>query len=111
MPELELDRTAVVRFEDVAASVGRRFNVKLLDLQSRRRHQSIAFPRQIAMFLARRHTKHSLEEIGAYFGGRDHTTVLYGVDKISLLMESDSAVRETVTGLADEIARGATRGA
>ncbi|HKD99742.1 MAG TPA: chromosomal replication initiator protein DnaA [Planctomycetota bacterium] len=111
MPELEADRTAVVRFEDLASVVGRRFNVKLLDLQSRRRHQSIAFPRQIAMFLARRHTKHSLEEIGAYFGGRDHTTVLYGIEKIGSLLESDPSIRETVNALSDEIARVSPRGA
>src|SRR5262245_1818653 len=68
MPELDAERITVVRFEDVANVVARRYGVKILDLQSRRRHQSVAFPRQIAMFLTRRHTKHSLEEIGAYFG-------------------------------------------
>src|SRR3712207_6547158 len=54
-------------------------NVRLSDLQRKKRHKSIAFPRQVCMFLARRHTRYSLEEIGGYFGGRDHTTVLHAV--------------------------------
>src|SRR5262249_42598788 len=98
-------RITVVRFEDVANVVARRYGVKILDLQSRRRHQSVAFPRQVAMFLTRRHTKHSLEEIGAYFGGRDHSTVLYGIEKVAQLVEGDTSVREAVTALADELAR------
>ncbi|MCA9310703.1 MAG: chromosomal replication initiator protein DnaA, partial [Phycisphaerales bacterium] len=50
------------------------YGVKLIDLQSKRRQKSIAHPRQVCMYLARRHTRYSLEEIGGYFGGRDHTT-------------------------------------
>lgn len=55
------------------------YGVKLTDLQSKRRQRSIAVPRQVCMFLARKHTRHSLEEIGGYFGGRDHTTVMHAV--------------------------------
>ncbi len=105
MPELEAERTMIVRFEDVAGVVARRHHVKIQDLQSRRRNQSIAFPRQIAMFLTRRHTKHSLEEIGAYYGGRDHSTVLYGIEKIESLIAKDSIARDTVNALSDEITR------
>lgn len=53
------------------------YNVKIPDLQSKRRQKSIAQPRQVCMFLARKLTPHSLQEIGGYFGGRDHTTVLH----------------------------------
>ncbi len=55
------------------------YGVKLTDLQSKRRQRSIAVPRQVCMYLARKHTRHSLEEIGGYFGGRDHTTVMHAV--------------------------------
>ncbi|MBX3365045.1 MAG: chromosomal replication initiator protein DnaA [Phycisphaeraceae bacterium] len=55
------------------------YSVRLTDLQSKRRQRSIALPRQVCMYLARRHTRHSLEEIGGYFGGRDHTTVMHAV--------------------------------
>lgn len=105
MPELEADRTTVVRFDDVAGIVAKKYHLKVLDLQSRRRHQSIVFPRQIAMFLARQHTKHSLEEIGAYFGGRDHTTVLYAIEKIEELQKNDNATREAINSIVDEISR------
>ena len=105
MPELDADRNAVVRFEDVANVVAKKYHVKILDLQSRRRSQSIAFPRQIAMFLSRRHTNHSLVEIGAYFGGRDHTTVLYAIDKITALAKDDAEMRDVIYGLTEEIGR------
>jgi len=55
------------------------YQVKLSDLQSRRRHKSITEPRQVCMWLARRKTRFSLEEIGGYFGGRDHTTVMHSI--------------------------------
>ncbi|MBL8086247.1 MAG: chromosomal replication initiator protein DnaA, partial [Candidatus Obscuribacter sp.] len=58
MPELEADKTTIVRMEDISSIVARIYHVRLQDLQSRRRHQSVALPRQLAMFLARRHTKH-----------------------------------------------------
>ncbi|MEO0587953.1 MAG: chromosomal replication initiator protein DnaA [Planctomycetota bacterium] len=55
------------------------YQVKLSDLQSRRRHKSITEPRQVCMWLARKRTRFSLEEIGGYFGGRDHTTVMHSI--------------------------------
>ncbi len=58
------------------------FNVKVSDLHGRRRTQSIVLPRQVAMYLTRKFTPMSLVEIGARFGGRDHSTVLYAVGKI-----------------------------
>ncbi|HZL99860.1 MAG TPA: chromosomal replication initiator protein DnaA [Planctomycetota bacterium] len=71
--------TGVDRVIDV---VCKHFGVRSGDLQGRRRTQSIALPRQAAMYLARQLTSMSLEEIGGCFGGRDHSTVLYAVDKI-----------------------------
>ena len=58
------------------------YGVKLTDLQSKRRQKSIAHPRQVCMYLARKHTRYSLEEIGGYFGGRDHTTVMHAVKAV-----------------------------
>ncbi len=71
--------TGIERILDV---VCKDYGVRITDLQGRKRTQSIAFPRQVAMFLARKLTPLSLEEIGGHFGGRDHSTVLYAVDKI-----------------------------
>ena len=75
--------------DNIVAVVTEEFGVKLSDLQSRRRTAAIAYPRQVAMYLARKITRHSLEEVGGYFGGRDHSTVLYAVTKISALAERD----------------------
>jgi chromosomal replication initiator protein len=65
------------------------YGVKLTDLQSKRRQKSIAHPRQVCMYLARRHTRYSLEEIGGYFGGRDHTTVMHAVKQIDTKRKAD----------------------
>lgn len=65
------------------------YSLKLSDLQSKRRQKSIAQPRQLCMFLARRLTDHSLEEIGNYFGGRDHTTVMHAVKTTAERMDAD----------------------
>lgn len=75
------------------------YSLKLSDLQSKRRQKSIAQPRQLCMFLARRLTDHSLEEIGNYFGGRDHTTVMHAVRTTAERMEADSDYAAVVTTL------------
>ncbi len=96
-------RSTVITIHDIISVVTKHFNVKLSDLQSKRRNQSLTYPRQICMFLARRYTNHSLEEIGGYFGGRDHTTVLYANEKIDSLLETDSQVQDLVRRLASQL--------
>ena len=82
------------------------YDVKQTDLQSRKRAKSIAFPRQVCMFLARCLTNHSLEEIGGYFGGRDHTTVIYAYEKVSKLMKERRKTYEDVTTLVQQLLAG-----
>jgi len=89
--------------DDVVSVVTEEFSVKLSDLQSRRRTATIAFPRQVAMYLARRVTRHSLEEVGGFFGGRDHSTVLYAVTKISGLLERDQPTVDTLSRLLERL--------
>jgi chromosomal replication initiator protein len=79
------------------------YDVRLPDLLGKRRHKSIAMPRQIGMWLARRHTRFSLEEIGSYFGGRDHTTVMHAVRSIDSRREDDVIVSHDVTRLEERI--------
>jgi len=71
-----------ISIEEILEAVMERYNVRLTDLQSKKRSKSIAFPRHVCMYLARTMTRHSLEEIGGYFGGRDHTTVLHATRTI-----------------------------
>jgi len=74
-PSSQLHREVTI--EDIIRVVTEHFGIKLAELQSKRRQKSVAHPRQVCMYLARRHTRYSLEEIGGYFGGRDHTTVMH----------------------------------
>jgi chromosomal replication initiator protein len=71
-----------ISIQQILDAVTAYYAVKATDLQGKKRHKSIAFPRQVCMFLARRHTRFSLEEIGAHFGGRDHSTVIHAVRTI-----------------------------
>jgi chromosomal replication initiator protein len=89
--------------DDILRIVTARYGVKLSDLQSRRRTNAIVVPRQVGMYLARRVTRMSLEEIGHYFGGRDHSTVLYAIDKVGRLSRDDESLRSIVTELLLEL--------
>jgi chromosomal replication initiator protein len=79
------------------------YGVKLTDLQSKRRQKSIAHPRQVCMYLARRHTRFSLEEIGGYFGGRDHTTVMHAVKTIEKRRDADGDFGRVLEALEDRV--------
>jgi chromosomal replication initiator protein len=85
--------------EAVQKEVANYFNVKLTDLKSPKRHQAIARPRQIAMYLARKLCKASYPDLGQRFGGKDHTTVLSACRKIESLVQSDPKTRHTVEEL------------
>jgi len=89
--------------QDVTDAVLKQYSVRLSDLQGKRRSQSVTVPRQICMYLARKLTNRSLEEIGAFFGGRDHTTVLYGERKIHHLVDRDPVFRGLVESIERDI--------
>ncbi|RKD22872.1 chromosomal replication initiation protein DnaA [Ammoniphilus oxalaticus] len=93
----------VISILDIQTTVGEHYGVKLEDFKARKRQQSIAFPRQIAMYLSRELTDFSLPKIGEEFGGRDHTTVIHANDKISTMVQNDPAFQETVHELIEKI--------
>jgi chromosomal replication initiator protein len=95
-----------VTIDDILHAVTGRYSVRLIDLQSKKRTRSIALPRQICMYLARNLTRHSLEEIGGYFGGRDHTTVMHANKTIDALKEKDPQFQATLEKLTDDIKAG-----
>ena len=72
---------------------------------SRRRPNHIAVPRQIAMYLSRELTKHSLQEIGEAFGGRDHGTVIHACRQVENLVDQDDTVRHSVDYLRSQLSR------
>ena len=85
--------------EAVQKEVASYFNVKMADLKSPKRHQAIAWPRQIAMYLSRKLVKSSYPDLGQRFGGKDHTTVLSACRKIEKLVQSDPKTRHIVEEL------------
>ena len=88
-----------ISITEIIDAVTEYFNVRLADLQSKKRSQSIALPRQVCMFLARSLTRHSLEEIGGHLGGRDHTTVMHACSKITELRQNDPDTRSQLDEL------------
>ena len=91
--------------QQIIEAVTRYYDIKLSDLMSKRRHKSIALPRQVCMWLARKHTRFSLEEIGGYFGGRDHTTVMHAVRTVGERAQADSALSGDVMRIEQSLER------
>ena len=89
----------LVTVENIQKTVAEYYKIRLADLLSKRRSRSITRPRQVAMALAKALTSHSLPEIGAAFGGRDHTTVLHACRKVAELMEADMRLAEDYSNL------------
>ena len=87
----------------IQEAVSQRFGVTLDELVSPRRSQSVAYPRQVAMYLSRELTDASLPMIGKQFGGRDHTTVIHAKDKITRLIREDRSVYNLVQELTARI--------
>ena len=83
-----------VTIEDIQKRVAEYYGIKISDMQSARRSQNVARPRQVAMYLAKTLTSRSLPEIGRKFGGRDHTTVLHAVRKVQEVKAQDREFSE-----------------
>jgi chromosomal replication initiator protein len=94
-----------VTIDQIQKKVAEHFDVRIADMTGKRRTASIAFPRQVAMYLARRHTKASLHEIGETFGGRDHGTVLHACKTVSVRMEKEDQVRQAIVMLDTQLER------
>jgi len=94
-----------VTIESIQKKVAEHFDIRLADMASKRRPENIAFPRQIAMYLARQLTDSSLNTIGEAFGGRDHGTVLHACRLVKDRCQVDAQVRQTVSYLEKQLLR------
>ena len=81
---------------DIQTAVGEHYNIRLEDFSAKKRTKSIAFPRQVAMYLSRELTDFSLPKIGEEFGGRDHTTVIHAHEKISSLLKEEQQLQQDI---------------
>jgi len=91
--------------ETIQKRVADHYQIRHSDMTSKRRPNNIAIPRQIAMYLARTLTKHSLQEIGDAFGGRDHGTVIHACKAVDNMMEQDSSTRGSVEFLKAQLSK------
>ncbi|HTL47970.1 MAG TPA: chromosomal replication initiator protein DnaA [Verrucomicrobiae bacterium] len=96
-----------ISMEKVQRLVSEYFHIKVSDLRSKRRTKSVAEPRQIAMYLIRTLTTHSFPEIGEYFGGRDHTTVLHAYNKVSKDILTDTKKMRMLEEIKDMLKKSA----
>ncbi len=94
-----------ITIQQILEQVSRDFGVRAADIQGKRRTKSVALPRQVCMYLAREMTGHSLEEIGGYFGGRDHSTVLHACKTIATLRGEDVGLRQMIEQVAGTLQR------
>ena len=107
-PELEIAQQALndilpkekqITLDLIQRKVADHFDLHILDMKKKNRSKNVALPRQIAMFLVRKLTEHSLPEIGDNFGGRDHTTILHACRKIETVMQTDESLRKIIEEL------------
>ncbi len=94
-----------ISIDAIQKVVAEHFDVRLADMTSRRRPASIAYPRQVAMFLSRSLTKGSLMEIGEAFGGRDHGTVIHACKKVGEKIEQEAGMKETIARIEAQLRR------
>jgi chromosomal replication initiator protein len=93
----------LVTIDDILRRVAEVFHVKPQDLRAKTRTKAVAFPRQVAMYLARQLTSDSYADIGRGFGGKDHTTVLHAVNKIDAMLQQDPKLRRTLDHIINTI--------
>jgi chromosomal replication initiator protein len=98
-----LPRRNEVQPGEVVRRVADSFGVEANRLLGRERSREVALPRQIAMYLLREEANYSLPQIGDALGGRDHTTVMYGCDKVADMLERDDRLRRQVIEIREQL--------
>jgi len=102
---LQEEARRAVSIDQVQRKVAEHYDVRLADMTSKRRPANIAFPRQIAMFISRRLTKNSLQDIGEAFGGRDHGTVIHACKTVQDRMGKEESLRQVIRFLETALQR------
>ncbi len=101
---------AAINIDFIQRVVADYFNLSTNELKSKKRTNTIAFPRQVAMYIARKITELSTTEVGLEFGGRDHTTVMYAVQKVENKMKTDSTIEPMIKRLIRDIRESSVKG-
>ena len=103
LKDMVKETVKTISVDMVQKQVAEFFNLSLHELKNKSRHKNIIIPRQVAMYLARKLTKHSLPEIGAAFGGKDHTTILHAVKKVEEVLLKDYQIKKIIETLCNSL--------
>ncbi len=95
-----------ISIDNIQKTTAAYFDIRILDMKSKKRNRAVVYPRQIAMYLARSLNDFSLPEIWEYFGGKDHTTVLHACEKIQRDLTKDPKLKDLLNKLTKEIRSG-----
>ncbi|MEJ7577901.1 MAG: chromosomal replication initiator protein DnaA [Pyrinomonadaceae bacterium] len=101
----EDDQPAGITMEQIRRTVAAHYKLRIDEISSKNNSRQVAVPRQVAMYMCKRLTKHSFPEIGREFGGKHHTTVIHSVEKIAALVSSDQNFHRVVSELMDNICK------
>lgn len=96
LKEVAIEENKEISIEQIQRAVSEYFNINISNMKTRRRTKTIAFPRQIAMYLSRELTDSSFPEIGDRFGGRDHTTILHAYDKVKSGINNNTNIKLSI---------------
>ncbi len=100
---IDSDQPEGLSIERIAKKVADKYDLSFEEIKSKNNSRQIAVPRQIAMYLCKRLTKHSFPEIGKAFGGKHHTTVMHSVEKIDRLIKEDRTLHRIVSEFIDNL--------
>jgi len=100
---LPVSQPRLITIPAIQRLVAQFFDIRIEEMRAKRRTKSVAFPRQVAMYLSRELTDASLPHIGEQFGGRDHTTVMHACDRVREVLQRDSQLAATVKHLVDQL--------
>ena len=103
LKDVLIEQNKKITIDAIQQKVAQYFDIRLADMRSKKRSKAIAYPRQIAMYLARDLTDFSLPEIGEQFGGRDHSTVMHACEKVHKDIEAKNSVREMVNKIINSV--------
>jgi len=92
-----------ITVDEILKKVALKFGVKLIDIKSQKKNKDLIIPRQISMFLSRKLTEKSFPDIGAKIGGRDHSTVIYGNNKIKQLIRNNLKINKIVEEIEESL--------
>jgi len=103
LKDMVKETVKTISVEMVQKEVAEFFNIQVADLKNKSRQKNIVIPRQVAMYLSRKLTSHSLPQIGAAFGGKDHTTILHAVKKVEEILSTDEQLKKIVDTLTSSL--------